>query len=373
MSRDNATTGRQPVLIMAGGTGGHVFPALAVARELLHAGVPVIWLGTRKGLEARVVPEAGIPMQWVKVSGLRGKGVLRLLMAPFMLAIALWQAFVVMLRIRPGVVLGMGGFVTGPGGVMARLLRRPLLIHEQNSVAGMTNRWLSRIATQVMEAFPGALPGAVHTGNPVRADIAGLPPPGERLAGRNGRLRVLVLGGSLGAQALNETVPKALARLDESSRPEVMHQTGTRTLAAALDAYKVAGLDAQIEPFIEDMASAYAWADIVICRAGALTVAELAAAGIGSVLVPYPFAVDDHQTGNARFLEDADAAILLPQTELEPTRLAELLAGFVARRERLLEMAQAARRLAKPDAARQVSELCLAAAGLSPGAGGQPA
>lgn len=373
MSRDYLATKCRPALIMAGGTGGHVFPALAVARELRNAGVPVIWLGTRKGLEARVVPEAGIPIQWVKVSSLRGKGVAKLVTAPFMLALALWQAFVVMLRIRPAVVLGMGGFVTGPGGLMARLLRRPLLIHEQNSIAGMTNRWLARVATQVMEAFPGTLPGAVYTGNPVRPDIADLPPPAERLVGRNGRLRLLVLGGSLGAQVLNETVPKALAQLDESVRPEVMHQTGTRTHVGAADAYRAAGVEVQLKPFIDDMASAYAWADIVICRAGALTISELAAAGIGSVLVPYPFAVDDHQTGNAKFLENADAAILLPQTELEPDRLAELLAGFAARRERLLNMAQAARKMAMPDAARRVTALCLAAAGISPGTGGQPA
>jgi UDP-N-acetylglucosamine--N-acetylmuramyl-(pentapeptide) pyrophosphoryl-undecaprenol N-acetylglucosamine transferase len=373
MNRQHAVTKRRPVLIMAGGTGGHVFPALAVAHELLQVGVPVVWLGTRKGLEARVIPEADIPMQWVKVSGLRGQGIAKLFTAPFMLTVALWQVFVVMLRIRPAVVLGMGGFVTGPGGLMASLLRRPLLIHEQNSVAGMTNRWLAHFATQVMEAFPGTLPGAIHTGNPVRTDITDLPPPADRLAGRSGRLRVLVLGGSLGAQVLNETLPKALAQLDDAVRPEVMHQTGTRTHAAAADAYRAAGVEVRLEPFIEDMASAYAWADIVICRAGALTIAELAAAGIGSVLVPYPLAVDDHQTGNARFLEDADAAILLPQTELEPTRLATLLAGLVARRERLLEMAQAARRLAMPDAARRVTALCLAAAGILPGNGGQPA
>lgn len=371
MSPRHAVSTRRPVLIMAGGTGGHVFPALAVARELLQSGVPVVWLGTRKGLEARVIPETGIPMQWVQVSGLRGKGIAKLLAAPFMLALALWQALIVLLRIRPGVVLGMGGFVTGPGGLMARLLRRPLLVHEQNSIAGMTNRWLARIATQVMEAFPGALPGAIHTGNPVRADIADLPPPGERFAGRSGRVRLLVLGGSLGAQVLNETVPKALAQLDEASRPEVMHQSGTRTHVTAVEAYRSSGIDVQLKPFIEDMASAYAWADIVICRAGALTVAELAAAGIGSVLVPYPHAVDDHQTGNARFLENADAAILLPQDRLEPARLAELLRGLVTRRERLLEMAQAARRLAMPDAARRVSALCMAAAGLSPDSGGQ--
>ena len=365
--------GRKPVLIMAGGTGGHVYPALAVARELLHADVPVIWLGTRAGLEARVIPAAGIPIQWIRVSGLRGKGFARRLAAPFMLALALWQAFIVMLRVRPGAVLGMGGFVTGPGGVMAWVLRRPLLIHEQNSIAGLTNRWLARLATQVMEAFPGTLPGAIHTGNPVRADIAALPAPEDRLAGRSGRLHLLVLGGSLGAHALNDEVPAALAELHASSRPEVLHQTGTRNLEATQAAYQAAGLEARLESFIDDMAAAYAWADLVVCRAGALTVAELAAAGVGSVLVPYPHAVDDHQTGNARYLADADAAVLLPQTDLRATRLAELLGGFVTRRERLLAMARAARSLARPNAAQQVTRLCLAAAGIPVTTGGQPA
>ena len=373
MNRRHGVTGHKPVLIMAGGTGGHVYPALAVARELLRAEVPVIWLGTRAGLEARVIPAAGIPIQWIRVSGLRGKGIARRLAAPFMLALALWQALIVMLRVRPGAVLGMGGFVTGPGGLMAWLLRRPLLIHEQNSIAGLTNRWLARLATQVMAGFPGALPKAIHTGNPVRADIAALPPPEERLAGRSGRLHLLVLGGSLGAQALNDGVPAALAELDASARPEVLHQTGTRNLEATQAAYQAAGQEARLEPFIEDMAAAYAWADLVVCRAGALTVAELAAAGIGSVLVPYPHAVDDHQTGNARYLADADAAVILPQTELRATRLAELLRDFVAGRDRLLAMARAARALARPNAAQQVTRLCLAAAGIPVAAGGQPA
>ncbi|MCW8874884.1 MAG: undecaprenyldiphospho-muramoylpentapeptide beta-N-acetylglucosaminyltransferase [Gammaproteobacteria bacterium] len=354
----------RPILIMAGGTGGHVFPALAVARVLRAQGIAVTWLGTRQGLEARVVPEAGFPMAWIRVSGLRGKGLVRRLSAPFMLALALLQSFWVLVRLRPAAVLGMGGFVTGPGGLMAWLLRRPLLIHEQNSVAGMTNRWLAPLARQVMVAFPAALPGALLTGNPVREDIAALPAPGERLVQRTGAPRLLVLGGSLGAQALNETVPAAIARLPEDLRPEVWHQTGIRHLDAGRAAYAAAGISARVEPFVDDMAAAYGWADLVVCRAGALTVAELAAAGIGAILVPYPHAVDDHQTGNARYLAEQGAALLLPQPQLNAARLAELLQPLLADRARLVAMAGQARALAQPEAARRVAQACVAAAGL---------
>ncbi|WJW75008.1 undecaprenyldiphospho-muramoylpentapeptide beta-N-acetylglucosaminyltransferase [Thiohalobacter sp. IOR34] len=357
---------RRPILIMAGGTGGHVFPALAVAAELRRAGVAVAWLGTRRGLEARLVPAAGYPMAWIRVSGLRGKGLGRRLVAPFMLALALLQSLWVMLRLRPRAVLGMGGFVTGPGGVMAWLTRRPLLIHEQNSVAGLTNRLLAPLARRVMEGFPDSLPARyqpIHTGNPVRAEIAALPAPEARFAGRHGRLRLLVLGGSLGAQALNEVLPRALAALTPGSRPEVRHQSGERNLEAARAAYAAAGVEAELLPFIDDMAAAYGWADLVLCRAGALTVAELTAAGVGALLVPYPHAVDDHQTGNARYLERAGAGLLLPQAELDADRLAALLDELGADRERLLAMARAARALARPDAARRVAELCLIEAG----------
>lgn len=353
----------RPILIMAGGTGGHVFPALAVARMLRAQGVEVVWLGTRQGLEARVVPAAGFPVAWVRVRGLRGKALAQRLQAPFMLALALLQSCWVLLKLRPAAVLGMGGFVTGPGGLMAWLLRRPLVIHEQNSVAGMTNRWLAPLARQVLAAFPGALPGARHTGNPVRADIAALPAPETRLAGHAGAPRLLVLGGSLGAQALNESLPAALARLPETLRPEVWHQTGPRHLEAGRAAYAAAGVTARVEAFVDDMAAAYGWADLVVCRAGALTVAELAAAGIGAILVPYPHAVDDHQTGNARYLAEQGAALLLPQMELDAARLAVLLGELLGDRERLLDMARRARALAQPDAARQVAQACLAAAG----------
>jgi UDP-N-acetylglucosamine--N-acetylmuramyl-(pentapeptide) pyrophosphoryl-undecaprenol N-acetylglucosamine transferase len=349
------------VMIMAGGTGGHVFPALAVATELRERGAEVFWLGTRQGLEARVVPAAGISMEWVSVSGLRGKGAAAWLLAPWRLVWAATQVLAVMLRRRPLVVLGMGGFVTGPGGVMTWLLRKPLVIHEQNAIAGLTNRLLAPLAQRVLEAFPGTFHGkhVIHTGNPVRRAIAELPPPGERFAARSGALHLLVLGGSLGARALNEVVPAALAQ--SSSSPEVWHQAGSRNLDEALQQYRAAAVTARVEPFIDDMAAAYGWADLVVCRAGALTVAELAAAGVGAILVPYPHAVDDHQTRNAAYLSDAGAAVVVQQREFTRDSLRELLVSL-ADRSRLLAMAQAARSLAQPHAAAQVAALCWEAA-----------
>jgi len=358
---------QRPILIMAGGTGGHVFPALAVAAELSARGVAVTWLGTRRGLESRVVPAAGYPLETMRVTGLRGKGVLRLLLAPFMLMLALWQALVIQLRLRPRAVLGMGGFAAGPGGVIAWLLRCPLLVHEQNSVAGLTNRWLAPLARTVMVAFPGSLPAErhpLHTGNPVRAAITQLPAPAERFANRSGALRVLVIGGSLGARALNETLPAAVAQLATADALQLHHQTGRDDVETVRAAYATQGVDAQVEAFVEDMAAAYAWADLVVCRSGALTVAELAVVGVASVLVPYPYATDDHQTGNARFLADAGAAILMPQSTLSAAALAGLLADFLQQRDRLTEMAARARELALPDAACRVAELCLQAAGI---------
>ena len=301
------------------------------------------------------------------VSGVRGKGLLRKLMAPFMLMVALLQALFIQLRLRPRAVLGMGGFAAGPGGVIAWLLRRPLLVHEQNSVAGLTNRWLAPLARTVMEAFPGSLPQrlhVIHTGNPVRAEITRLSPPGERLAGRRGALRVLVIGGSLGARALYEAVPAAVHTLAGAHDLDIHHQTGTADLDSVRSAYAGISSEVRVEAFIEDMAAAYAWADIVICRSGALTIAELAVVGVSSILVPYPYATDDHQTGNARFLADAGAAILLPQTELSAARLAGLIADFSGQRNMLLEMACRAHELAMPDAARRVAAHCLRAAGI---------
>lgn len=352
----------QPVLIMAGGTGGHVFPALAVARELERRDAPVVWLGTRRGIEAELVPAAGIALEWVRVSGLRGKGIWNWFVAPWRLAVALYDALRVLRRRRPRVVLGMGGFASGPGGVAAWLLGRPLVIHEQNSVAGLTNRLLAGLAREVLAAFPGSFSSRVSArviGNPVRQEICELPVPDERLAGRTGPLRVLVLGGSQGALALNETVATAIAKINPAKRPEILHQAGRNTLDRAVAAYRDAGVSARVEPFIVDMAAAYAWADLVICRAGALTVAELAATGVGALFVPFPAAVDDHQTLNARFLADAGGGVVLPQSRLTPQGLAAEIEACIDDRELVLSRARAARALAQPAATRIVADTCL--------------
>lgn len=355
-----------PVLIMAGGTGGHVFPALAVARALRLRNEEVIWLGTERGLEARVVPAEGIPVEWIRVQGLRGKGLLSWLLAPLRLLVAVADACRVVRRCRPKVVLGMGGYTAGPGGLAAWLLRRPLVIHEQNAVAGLTNRLLAGFAREVLQAFPGAFSASVKTrvtGNPVRADIASLPPPAQRFAGRSGPLRLLVLGGSQGARALNETVAGAVALLPPGQRPEIRHQAGEATRPVAEAAYRAAGVEACVHPFISDMAEAYGWADLVLARSGALTVAELAAAGVGALLVPFPAAVDDHQTRNAAFLVDAGAATLLPQAELTSERLAAELRAYLDRPELRLDRAERARALAMPQATDTIVGICLAAAG----------
>ena len=347
-------------LIMAGGTGGHIFPALAVADQLRDKGWKVVWLGSRAGMESRLVPQHGFEMQWVRFSGLRGKGFLRAVLLPPNLLIAFWQSARAIFRVRPDVVLGMGGYISFPGGIMAALLARPLVLHEQNSIAGLANRVLARVADRVLVAFPNALKNSEWTGNPVRRDIAQLPPPERRYHDRAGNLKVLVVGGSLGARALNEALPRAMALIPQSQRPEVTHQAGEKHLAMLESGYREAGVSATTLAFIRDMAGAYAVADVVICRAGALTVSELAAAGIASVLVPFPAAVDDHQTFNARYLADRSAAVLLPQAELTPRKLADLLLGFT--REELLETASRARALGKPDAARIVAERCMAVA-----------
>ncbi len=349
------------IMIMAGGTGGHVFPALAVANELRAQGAEIVWMGTRSGLEAKIVPEAGIQIEWVTVSGLRGKGLLSLLLAPFRLFIALYQALNILMRHRPMVVLGMGGFVAGPGGLMTWLLRKPLLIHEQNAVAGMTNRLLARVATKVMTAFPDVLPDALHLGNPIREEITGLPEPEKRFENRQGALRLLVVGGSLGAAVFNEVVPAALAQLakeqgDDVPSIDVWHQAGSRNISAAEAQYREMNVQGRVEPFIDDMAEAYAWADIVLCRAGALTVSELAAAGVASILVPYPYAVDDHQTRNANYLVAVGGGKLLPQNQLNAARLCQLI-GSLSRTE-LFEMAKAARQSSKNDATQAVASLC---------------
>jgi UDP-N-acetylglucosamine--N-acetylmuramyl-(pentapeptide) pyrophosphoryl-undecaprenol N-acetylglucosamine transferase len=348
-----------PVLIMAGGTGGHIFPGLAVAETLRAQGVPVVWLGAVGGMETKVVPAHGVALKTVPVGGLRGKGLATRLLAPLMLARALFASVRVLLAVKPRSVLSMGGYVAGPGGVAARLLRRPLLVHEQNRVAGFTNRKLAAHAQRVMEGFADTLPNAEWVGNPVRGAIASLPAPAARMSGHGGRPRLLVLGGSLGARALNLALPQALALLPEATRPEVLHQCGSRGLDEAREAYAKAGVDAQIVPFIEDMAGAYAWADLAVCRAGALTLAELTAAGLGAVLVPFPHAVDDHQTRNAEALVAAGAAEVVQERDLDVQQFAQRLDALLNEPARMRAMAEAARTLAKPDAAAAIARACL--------------
>jgi UDP-N-acetylglucosamine--N-acetylmuramyl-(pentapeptide) pyrophosphoryl-undecaprenol N-acetylglucosamine transferase len=344
---------------MAGGTGGHVFPGLAVADVLRNRGWNIVWMGNPDGMEARLVPARGYAMAWVRFGALRGKGLLRKLLLPLALLSGFWQAWRQIRRVAPDVVLGMGGYISFPGGMMAVLLGRPLVVHEQNSIAGLSNRVLARVATRVVCGFPGALPNGVWLGNPVRPEIARIAPPAERFAGRaaddSAPLHLLVLGGSLGAAAINETVPKGLALLADGERPQVVHQAGERHLEKLQQNYAAAGVRSDCVAFIDDMAAAYAWADLVICRAGALTVAELAAAGVASILVHFPHAVDDHQTSNARFLSSAGAAIVLPQNEMSAQAVSRI--GNYTRGQ-LLQMAERARSLAKPEAAAAVARVC---------------
>ena len=367
-----------PVLVMAGGTGGHVFPALAVAKVLRERGVPVVWLGVPDSMEARLVPANGFPIEWVRVQGIRGKGVRAWAMAPLRIGSAVWQAVWVLRRIRPRAVLGAGGYVSGPGGLAAWLLRVPLLIHEQNAIPGLTNRWLARLAQPVLEAFPGSFAAAVQArtvGNPVRADIAAIEPPAVRFAGRTDRVRLLVFGGSLGAQRLNAMVPQALSRIDPAARPQVRHQAGARGIEAARAAYGEARVEAEVTPFIDDMASAYAWADVALCRAGAMTIAELQAVGLGALLIPFPAATDDHQTRNADALVSVGAARVLQERDMTADSLCARIVELTADRRRLLAMAEAARRSRVIDAAARVADFCMAAgapAGGTPAAGAPP-
>ncbi len=380
------------LMIVAGGTGGHVFPGLAVARQMEARGWRVVWLGNRAGMEATLVPKHGIAMEFIQFGGVRGKSVLTKLKLPFNLLRAGWQSFLALARIRPDVVLGMGGYLTVPAGIMAVLRGCPLVLHEQNSIAGLANRVLSKIASQTLVAFPDTMPRAICTGNPIRQEFAALPPPQARYAQRRGPLRILVVGGSLGAAALNEVVPRALALLPISQRPHVMHQAGAKQLAQLQANYQAAGLsvvnravsaaadetaqaavdqnlvkqdlandakdEARIElvPFIDDMACAYAQADLLISRGGAMSVAEIAAAGIAAVLVPFPYAVDDHQTTNAAFLVKHEAAVMMQQADLSAEKLANWLQQQT--RETLLAMAQRARSQALPDAAECVAKIC---------------
>ena len=348
------------VLIMAGGTGGHVFPALAVAEELRARGVVVNWLGTRRGIEADLVPGADFPLHFIDVVGLRGKsGVIVKLKAPWGLLKALWQAMGVVRRVGPECVLGFGGFASGPGGLAARLLNKPLVIHEQNAVAGTTNRILQKLAVRVLQAFPNTLAKGEHCGNPVRREISALAAPQRRLMVVEGQAsRLLVLGGSLGALAINRVLPEALALLPVTERPTVVHQCGQKHLEITLKAYNDAGVDADVVPFVDDMAAAYGTADFVICRAGALTVSELTAAGLGAVLIPYPHAIDDHQSANARWLVDNKAAVMMQEEDLNPEALVTLLKEVLANKQQLIAMALAARALAMPDAGSTVADVC---------------
>ena len=346
------------ISIVAGGTGGHVFPALAVAERLRAMGHQVTWIGTRDGLEAKLVPPTGIAIEWIVMHGLRGKGLGRILSAPLRILRATWQALAALRRCRAQVVLGMGGFVAGPAGLAAWLSRRPLLIHEQNATAGMTNKALNHLARVSLQAFDGALPGAQTVGNPVREAFSALPSPAERFSGRT-RMRLLVLGGSLGAQALNERIAPALASLPAAQRPLVRHQGG-RTVELAEAAYAKAGVEADVQAFIGDMPEAYGWADLVVCRAGAMTVAELAAAGCAALLVPFPHAVDDHQTRNAEQLVQVGAVDLIQERDLDARRLADYLQRRLADRQNLLRMAQAARAAAQPQSLELIVGHCLA-------------
>lgn len=353
------------ILIMAGGTGGHVFPGLAVADYLKGLGWHIVWLGTQTGMESELVPQCGYETEVINFSGLRGKRLLAWLMLPLRLIKAFMQSIRILRRVKPDVVLGMGGYPAFPGGMMASLLNRPLIIHEQNAIPGLTNKILAKLADKVMLGFPGAIfvdkGKAVFSGNPVRAEIIQVEAPEKRLLGRQGKLKLLVVGGSLGAQILNTVVPQALKLMPENLRPLVVHQAGTAHLAAVERNYADLQVEGELIAFIDDMAKRYAACDLVLCRAGALTIAELSAAGVASILVPYPYAVDDHQTSNARFLSNQGAAVLVPQNELTAQKLAELLTNLT--REKLLTMAMTARHLAKPEAAKVVAEACIELSG----------
>ncbi len=343
------------LLVMAGGTGGHVFPGLAVADVLKSRGWNVVWMGNPDGIEAKLVPSRGYEMAWVRFGALRGKGLLRKLLLPFALLSGFRQAWREIRRIKPDVVLGMGGYISFPGGMMAVLAGCPLVVHEQNSIAGLANRVLSRVATRVVCGFPDALPKSSWLGNPVRSEITQLPDRSGRIDAESQQLHLLVLGGSLGAAALNEMVPQGLGLLTEEERPQVVHQAGERHLEQLQSNYQKAGVQAHCVAFIDDMAGAYEWADLVICRSGALTIAELAAAGVASILVPFPHAVDDHQTFNAKFLVSAGAAFLLPQNEMTPESIS-LIRNYS--RGQLQQMAERARAMAKPEAASEVARVC---------------
>ena len=372
MSINQPSNGDCRVMIMAGGTGGHVFPALAVAERLRSKNVKISWLGTARGIESELVPANGIELHHLSIEGIRGRGFAALLKAPVLLLRSLVQALKVLSDFKPSVVLGMGGFASGPGAVAARLKGIPVVIHEQNSVAGTTNRLSAKIATRVMQGFPDTLANGEWCGNPVRAEIVSLAPPQERFAKRTGRPRLLVLGGSRGALAINKLLPQALNQINDKYCPEVLHQTGTAHWQTTTGNYQDQGLVTQetldksghdtsitVVPFIDDMAAAYGWADFVICRAGALTVAELTSAGLGAVLIPFPQAIDDHQTVNGEWLVNQGAAKLFQQSDLSAELLAEQIRLLCSTPKLRLDMAMRARELAKNEAAQAVADVCL--------------
>lgn len=356
---ESMSYGHAPVLIAAGGTGGHVYPALAVAEVLRTRDVPVIWLGTKSGIEAKIVKDAGFDIEWVDVSGLRGKSIGQTLLAPLKLFGSLMQAWKIFRKFQPCAVLGMGGFVAGPGSLVALLRSCPLVIHEQNSVAGLTNRLVSRFAKRVFTAFPNVFKSSVNEeqiGNPVRLSISAIPEPEARIE-RDGLCRILVVGGSRGARFLNQVVPESLKLCGMDY--EIRHQTGIDDLSVTQAAYESIRSHAEVTAYIDSMDEAYEWADLMICRSGAMTVSELSAAGLASVLVPFPHAVDDHQTHNAMWLVSAGAALIMPQSELTPASLAKTLDELAMDHDRVVQMSTNARNLFKPDAAETVANALL--------------
>lgn len=354
---------KKPILIIAGGTGGHIYPALAVAEYFQKKCVPLLWLGSQSGLESKIVPDKGITLLTIGISGLRRKGLLQWMLSPWMIFIAICQSIMILIRHKPFVVLGMGGFVSGPGGIAAKLMRIPLCVHEQNAVAGLTNILLAPFANVVMEAFPNTFSLSVNakvTGNPVRQDIIDIAVPKQRFQERaDNSLRMLVIGGSLGARALNKIVPEVLSVLKGKVNFHIRHQTGHHHFSETKALYQSHHVSAELHEYIDNMAMVYAWADLVLCRAGAMTIAELSAAGVASILVPYPYAVDDHQTVNARYLSDQDGAILRQEDDLSVHVLAELLLQLSMNRNRLLDMAKISKSLSKPMATIHVADLCM--------------
>lgn len=360
-SLSSVTKKLRKICIMAGGTGGHVFPGLTIAEALLQHNISICWLGTPQGIEARLVPAANIPFFTLNIKGFRGKSWHTKLSIPFQLLKSVTQAYQFLKNEKPDVVISMGGFAAAPGGLAAKLLSIPLIIHEQNSIAGLTNRLLSHLAQRVLCAFPKTFPPQkklIITGNPVREGISTINPPEIRLSNRTSKPKLLILGGSLGAQALNEMLPEAIAQLPLLQRPEIWHQTGQKHYEKTCDNYAVHSVKAKVVPFIDDMAAAYEWADLVICRAGALTLAEITSVGVASILIPYPHAVDDHQTANARYLEETGAALLLPQVSLTAVKLSQHLAKLLNSAEQRFTMAQAARQLRQENAIQAIIQQC---------------